>query len=297
MCASGILNVNKPAGRTSFSIVARLRKLSGEKRVGHAGTLDPLATGVLPVCFGQATRIVEYLMNRPKTYVATIELGISTDTFDREGKVTERTDPTGISISEIEDALKSYVGVIKQVPPAYSALKLHGAKYYNLARAGIPVNPQPREVTIEKIDLLKFDIPCLEIRVQCSKGTYIRSLANDLGKQLSCGACLKDLVRSGYGPFKLEHSILWDEAEETAAKGKLSDMLHPMDFPLADWPLIMLNSEQANKVIKGHNIALPVDNDSKNTYCRAYDLQHKFIAVMKFIRETGTWHPEKVFNP
>ncbi|MDD5311653.1 MAG: tRNA pseudouridine(55) synthase TruB [Dehalococcoidia bacterium] len=295
MCANGILNVNKPAGRTSFSIVSRLRKLSGEKRVGHAGTLDPLATGVLPVCFGQATRIVEYLMNHSKTYVATIELGVSTDTYDREGRITGQMDTGSLSLSAIEDALQGFLGAIKQVPPVYSALKFHGEKYYNLARAGKEVNPPPREVTIEKIDILKYANPLLQIEVYCSRGTYIRSLANDLGKQLACGACLRDLARSGYGPFKLENSVTCEEAEAAAASGKLAALLYPADLPIADWPLVVLDSRQIDEIIKGQNIALLLENDQNNTLCRAYNSEHQFVAVLKYVQGTGTWHPEKVF--
>ena len=279
MCANGILNVNKPAGRTSFSVVSRLRKLSGEKRVGHAGTLDPLATGVLPVCFGHATRIVEYLMNHAKIYVAAIELGVSTDTYDREGRITEQKDASNLSLTAIEGALRSFLGPIKQVPPVYSALKLRGEKYYNLARAGIKVNPPPREVTVEKIEVLNYTNPLLQIRVYCSKGTYIRSLANDLGRQLACGACLRDLVRAGYGPFNLENSISWEEAEGAAASGKLAAMLYPADYPLSDWPLAVLDSQQIDAIIKGKNIALLLENERNNTFCRAYNSQRQFIAL------------------
>lgn len=295
MGISGIINVNKPADRTSFSVVAALRKQFGEKRIGHAGTLDPIATGVLPVCLGQATKIIEYLLDSAKTYVALIELGITTDTFDRQGKIISKGDTAGISISRVTDVLHDFQGIIMQVPPAYSALKLDGKKYYELARSGMPLEPLPRQVKIESIEALSFDSPLLELRVRCSKGTYIRSLANDLGKKLSCGAYLRDLVRTDYGPFSLECALSMSQIEEAVRHGALDSILYPIDFPILQWPRVEPTDEQIQAIIHGHDIALADKNIRNATRCRAYNTQGKFLAVIESSPQSNMWHPAKVF--
>ena len=254
-----------------------------------------MATGVLPVCFGQATRIIEYLLNCTKTYVALIELGTTTDTFDREGKITSRRDTTGISISRVTNVLQDFQGNIQQVPPIYSALKLNGKKYYELARAGIPLEPPPRQVNIESIEILSFEIPLLELRVRCSKGTYIRSLANDVGGKLSCGAYLRDLVRTAYGPFNLDCALSINQIEATIRQGALDSVLYPADFPILQWPSVDLNSEQTQSIIHGHDITLPLTNTYGITLYRVYDTQGKFLAVVKFMPQSNLWHPVKVF--
>jgi tRNA pseudouridine55 synthase len=296
MSVDGILNVNKPAGWTSFDVVARLRKLSGEKRVGHAGTLDPMATGVLPICFGQATRTVEYLMTSPKEYLAVIELGASTDTYDGEGTITRHGDISGISLLHVEETLKSFEGIIEQIPPVYSALKHHGKRYCDLARAGHFVHPLPRSVNIEKVELLKFINPILEIRIRCKQGTYIRSIANDLGEKLSCGAYLKNLARSSYGPFSLENSFELDAVEQAIINGTWHNLLSPLDLTMAYCPIVVLNTMQSQKIIKGLDIEVSSESDSPCQLCRAYDSQQRFIAVLKFCGDSGLWHPEKVFK-
>ena len=195
----GILNINKPAGKTSFAVVAMVKRLTGEKHVGHAGTLDPMATGVLPVCLGQATRLVEYLMDTTKTYRAEIELGVSTDSYDREGAVTQKCDASAVTLAQIETALNSFRGVITQIPPMYSAVKHQGKPLYELARAGIDVERKARTAKIYSLEIRDWQNPFLTIEVNCGKGTYIRSLANDLGQALGCGATLSALERSRCG--------------------------------------------------------------------------------------------------
>ena len=229
---NGLLNVNKPSGCTSFSIVARVRRLSGEKRVGHAGTLDPAASGVLPICLGQATRVAEYLMEYSKEYLAGIELGTSTDTYDSEGRITSRGSLHNISPALIEGALQSFKGDIDQVPPAFSAVKVGGRKSYALARAGREVALQPRRVHIHAIEILSFDLPYLKLRIYCSKGTYVRSLAHDLGVKLGCYAYLKDLVRTSYGPFKVADAVTLDQLHAAAAEGRIGQLLYPLDYVL-----------------------------------------------------------------
>jgi len=186
----GILNINKPAGMTSFRVVALVRRLSGERRVGHAGTLDPAATGVLPVCLGRATRVVKFLMDTTKTYRAEIELGIATDTGDASGQIVQKGDPFSISREALESALVSFCGSIRQTPPMYSAVKYQGKPLYRLARAGITVERKSRPARIYNLELVDWQPPVFTIEVACGKGTYIRTLASDLGQVLGCGAYL-----------------------------------------------------------------------------------------------------------
>jgi tRNA pseudouridine55 synthase len=215
----GILNVDKPAGNTSYSVVARIKRLSGERRVGHAGTLDPDATGILPICLGKATRIVEYLTGTNKTYRACIELGAITDTYDASGKFIHKGDASGIDRSMIESALNQFRGSISQVPPMYSSLKYKGQPLYELARAGINIERKSRKITIYRLEIIDCHPPEVTIEVECSKGTYIRSLAHDLGQALGCGAYLKTLVRTVYGPFEIKSSISLLKLEEASREG------------------------------------------------------------------------------
>jgi tRNA pseudouridine55 synthase len=296
MGLNGILNVNKPAGPTSFSIVALVRRLTGEKRVGHAGTLDPAACGVLPVCLGQATRISEYLHAFSKEYLAVIELGTTTDTCDGEGRVTGRGDTAGITLPLVQQTLQSFEGLIDQVPPAFSAIKVKGRQSYDLARAGIEIAHQPRRVNIDHIELLDFASPSIKLVIVCSKGTYIRSLAHDLGEKLGCGAFLKDLVRSAYGPFKVGEAISAESLQHTVTVGQLASLLYPVDYPLTAWEHCFTTSDEARHIMGGIDISLPGLIPDGSIYCRAYHPDGRFLAVMKFKPDSGLWHPQKVFN-
>jgi len=294
MTINGILNVNKPEGKTSFSIISWLKRLSGEKHIGHAGTLDPIATGVLPVCFGQATRVVEYIIDSTKIYVGRIELGVTTDTFDREGKVTGKVDPGNVTRSDVERALLKFRGDIEQIPPKYSALKYQGKKGYELARAGLQVNTKPRQVQIVDIKLVEFETPFVTIEVECSKGTYIRSLAHDLGQLLGCGGHLVQLIRKKCGPFFIEEAVQVSEIKCIFHKNILNDFLQPVDFPLLEWEAIIVDSENETRIKNG--ISLSIDNKYSGSFCRAYSSNGNFLAVLR--REYGSelWHPDKVFS-
>jgi tRNA pseudouridine55 synthase len=296
MGVNGILNVNKPSGCTSFSIVAAVRRLAGEKRVGHAGTLDPLATGVLPVCLGQATRITEYIHEHHKEYIAGIELGTVTDTLDLEGTITSRKDAGFVTLQLIEKSLLPFRGTIEQVPPAYSAVKIKGKRSYELSRDGVQVSHQPRKVTIDLIEIIAFERPYLKIKIRCSKGTYIRSLANDLGEILGCGACLKDLVRTAYGPFTLDRSVSVGDIREALARGNLDRLLYPLDYPLKEWDSLVATENQCLEITRGHDILFDNLEVSAGRSLRIYGPNGKFLAIMKFVPETRLWHPEKVFN-
>lgn len=203
---NGILNIYKPTGMTSFDVVRMVRKISNVKKVGHAGTLDPEASGVLPVCIGKATKAIDYIMGDFKIYETELKLGVITDTYDKEGKILKESD-VNASEEEIIQAINSFIGEIKQVPPMYSALKVNGKKLYELARAGIEIERQARPITIYEIDISSINIPIVKFKVKCSKGTYIRSLCYDIGEVLNCGGMMWNLQRIATGQFHLEDTI------------------------------------------------------------------------------------------
>lgn len=207
---NGVINIYKPKGITSFDVVRELRKILKTSKIGHTGTLDPLATGVLPVCVGKATKIVDFLMEDYKIYKATLKLGVTTDTYDSEGKVV-REDKVNSNEAEIIDAVNSFIGEIDQVPPMYSALKVNGKRLYDLARAGIEIERESRKINIYYINITKIDIPYVSFEVKCSKGTYIRSLCFDIGEKLGCGANMTELERIATGSFTKDNSVTIEE--------------------------------------------------------------------------------------
>ena len=256
----GILNVNKPYGQTSFSIVSIVKRLSGQRRVGHAGTLDPAATGVLPIGFGQGTRVIEYLVDTSKAYHAEIELGVSTDTYDADGRIIQVKDPSGICQEQLVSALASSNGLIYQTPPMYSAVKYHGKPLYQWARAGITVTRESRPVNIYKIELVNWQPPVATVEVVCSKGTYIRCLADDLGQVLGCGAYLKNLVRLRCGLFDIENAIPLSQLEDAFRYGYWQQFVHPLDSVLLNWKAILVNDDRRQKIGNGRPIVMDKDD-------------------------------------
>ncbi|PLX85943.1 MAG: tRNA pseudouridine(55) synthase TruB [Desulfuromonas sp.] len=232
---TGILIVDKPEGPTSFDIVRSARRWCRTRRVGHAGTLDPFATGVLPVAVGQATRLVEYLMDGDKEYLATLRLGAATDTQDLDGRVIASGDWQLVGAERFVEVCQDYVGAIAQVPPMYSAIKMDGQPLYRLARQGVEVERQPRQVRIDAIELLAFDLPDVRIRVACGKGTYIRTLCHDIGQQLGCGAHLIQLRRTRSGGFGETDAVPVAELERMASLGEKLPLLTPAQA-LTGWP-------------------------------------------------------------
>ena len=304
----GILNIDKPWGETSFSVVALVRRLSGERRVGHAGTLDPAATGVLPVCLGQGTRIIEFLADATKAYRAEIEFGVATDTYDASGKITRKGDPSGISRGKLEAALISFRGLIQQIPPMYSAVKHQGQPLYKLARAGIEVERKSRPTRIYRLEIIDWQPPVVTVEVECEKGTYIRSLAHDLGQSLGCGAILKNLIRLRCGLFTIEHAVSVSQLEEGFRYGYWQHFVHPIDTVLSHWRTMIVSDATEDVIRKGSSFTLESNNirsgdypeqlithSSAENYCRAYSLDGRFLSVLLFNPESGQWHPEKVF--
>jgi tRNA pseudouridine55 synthase len=295
---SGILVVDKPLGATSFDMVRRVRRGTGEKRVGHAGTLDPAATGVLLVLLGQATRITEYLMDMPKTYKGTVRLGVSTTTYDAEGQVTGERDASDVAEAAMRDALAAFVGEIEQVPPAHSAVKVEGERAYHRARRGEAVALKARPASIYSIDLLRYDPPRVEIQVECGRGTYIRSLAHDIGERLGCGAHLASLVRTRVGPFSLDAAADGEALEAALADGSWRELLQPMDGGLTALPAITLEIEDEKDIRHGQPTDIAgVEPPTDGTEARGYAEDGSLVGIIRFDAESGMWRPRKVFPP
>ena len=289
--AFGLLNVYKPAGPTSHDLVAWVRRGTGVKKVGHGGTLDPAATGVLVLCLGPATRLSEYLLGSPKTYVARVHFGIETNTYDAEGEIVTR-DPRPVTREQVETALAAFCGEIPQVPPLYSAIKRGGRKLYELARAGEAVELAPRPVTIHRLELLGWEPPVATLEVVCSAGTYIRSLAHDLGRAVGVGAHLAALERTASGRFRAAEAVPWERLAAAMADGTWRAYLLPPDLALADYPAVHLDAAGADDVRHGRKV--PVAPEMAGAaLARAYDPDGQLIAVLE--RRALWWQPLKVF--
>ncbi len=299
--SGGILNFSKPRGRTSFSAIGLVRKGTGVRRVGHAGTLDPMAEGVLLVCVGPAVRITEYLMDLPKVYRGTLRLGVETDTYDAEGQVIATHD-VDVSESTVREALATFSGEIEQRPPAHSAVKVGGRPAYERARKGEGVVLAARRVTVYRLDLLRFEPPEAEVEIECSRGTYVRSLAHDLGQSLGCGAHLSALTRTRVGPFRLEDAL--DEAalEAAFADGSWPDLLQPIDRGLAHLPTLTIPIEDEKDLRHGQPAKINDEDALRGAgpltdalQVRGYAEDGSLIGILRYDAATGLWHPHKIF--
>src|SRR5437016_6900993 len=237
----GILNINKATGMTSHDVVAKIRRLLKEKRVGHAGTLDPLASGVLPICVGQATRVAEYLSESGKAYQADINFGTATDTYDAEGTITATASTADLTLNMIQETLEQFRGPQMQYPPLYSAIKIQGQPAYKRARAGEAIVLEPRPILIYTLEIRDWNPPRLTLAIECSKGTYIRSLAHDLGMQLGCYAYLDSLIRTRSGPFPLSASITLEQLADAVHSDSVRQYLYPIDKALEQYPALVLD--------------------------------------------------------
>jgi tRNA pseudouridine55 synthase len=251
---SGVVVVNKPSGPTSFDVVRRVKGLFKVKRVGHTGTLDPTATGVLPICVGEATKVAGFIADGEKEYEATVRFGQVTDTQDAAGRVLETRPIEGVTEDRVREALLSFVGLIEQTPPMYSARKIEGKRLYELARAGEEVEREPRTVNVDEARMTFFQPPDCGIFVRCSKGTYLRTLAHDLGARLGSGAHLRELRRTRVGPFGIEESVGLDELMAAAKQGKdeLARYLKPLDRALDGLAELRLDAQLTRRVAHGH---------------------------------------------
>jgi tRNA pseudouridine55 synthase len=288
--AFGILLLDKPSGPTSHDLVQIIRRGTGEKRVGHAGTLDPLATGLLVMCLGPATRLSEYLMGHDKRYQARVRFGQSTTTYDAAGAiVTESADRP--SREAVEEALVKFRGPIQQRPPAYSAIKHEGQRAYALARRGEAVELPPRPVEIYSLELRDWSPPECALDVVCSAGTYIRSLAHDLGQTLGCGAHLRALRRTASGNFHVNEAVTLDELQRAFSAADWRRYLRRADSALADWPEVGLSAEAAARIQQGQ--AIPLE-EYADEWARAYNPAGEFIAILHADSMAQVWRPHKV---
>ena len=291
---TGILNLDKAPGETSFSAVNRLRRLTGARRVGHAGTLDPLATGVLPVLFESATRLAEYALRLPKTYIADVNLGFVTATDDAEAVPDPVADPAAISAADVESALAGFSGRILQQPPAFSAVKVDGTRAYRLARGGEPTRPAHREVEIYSARLLDFQPgphARARIEVRCGSGTYLRSIARDLGERLGVGGHLGRLVRQAYGPLTIDHAV---RMEELTGPGAVLDRLLPAEVILPDMEQVRLNLEQEAQVRQGRSVRVVPEPGPGPV--RAHNAEGRLVALGHTDLLRRTFVPEKVLS-
>ncbi|NOX64185.1 MAG: tRNA pseudouridine(55) synthase TruB [Chloroflexi bacterium] len=289
----GVLNIDKPSGLSSHDVVARVRRLTGVRRVGHAGTLDPLATGVLLVCLGSATRIVEYLQASAKTYQTTIRLGQTTDTYDAEGRILKTAPVPSLTPDELERALDHFRGEIAQIPPMYSALKLKGRSLHELARAGVTVERKPRRVTIYELDLDAWDPPFLTITAVCTPGTYIRSLAHDIGERLGCGGHVTALRRLASGTWRVEDAVTLEELE--AAGPRWRQFVHGLSAALGMLPPLVLPEDLVYRFSVGQRFTLP--NCPYAGEVRVFGPRERLVGVGRVDRETCLLAPHKVLKP
>lgn len=298
---TGFLNFCKPVGLTSMDALRRIKAITGQKqKVGHAGTMDPLAHGVLPVCFGQATRLMEHVVGGIKRYTVTIKLGETTATFDAEGEAIRSGDPAGITEEDVTAVLPRFIGAVMQTPPMYSAIKINGQRLYKLARAGIEVEREARPVEISAIEIVDLSLPILVINVDCGRGVYMRSLAHDLGMALGCGGYVTDLIRTYSGGFRLEDSVTLELLEQANAQypGGWLQHLQPVDSVLRELRAVKVSPQAEQCLSYGQPVGMgrTAMEAGYLEQFRLYSASGRFLALAKCDRSTNTWKPVRVFH-
>ena len=295
----GVINVYKEQGYTSHDVVAKLRGIVGQKKIGHTGTLDPDAVGVLPVCLGRATKLCDMLTDKDKIYEAVMLLGVETDTQDTTGQTVEERDISGLTEEAVKDAVAFFEGDYDQIPPMYSALKVNGKKLYELAREGKTVERKARKVHIYKIEIQSIDLPRVTMTVHCSKGTYIRTLCHDIGQRLGCGACMEKLTRTKVSQFAISDSLTLKQIEICKEEGRLSEIVVPIDEMFAAYDSIVVSGEAARLAYNGNLIKECDAQKEKNildeAYVRVYDDTGKFIGVYQYHEREHAYLIRKMF--
>ncbi len=293
----GVLNVNKPSGMTSHDVVLAVRRILREKRVGHTGTLDPLATGVLVLCVGRSTRIARYLEAGEKEYNAVMRLGVTTDTLDAQGRVLETRSYVPPGRPRLLRTVQDFIGTIRQRPPAYSAVKVGGIPSYRLARQGKAEPLKPRQITIYDIELTAYEDPLVSLTVRCSKGVYVRTLCADMGETMGMGAHLTSLVRTRSGHFSIDHAVTLDRLVDVAAAGAVDQVLIPMDEALTDFQVVKVTEAEADKITHGNKIAWQgelQDTGTAQVRVRIHDPYGRLLALAR--AANGEISPELVFS-
>jgi tRNA pseudouridine55 synthase len=293
---SGLLLIDKPAGFTSFEVVRRVRRALRVKKAGHLGTLDPFATGLLPLALGEATKLAQFLLEESKVYLATLKLGAETDTQDLTGRITGTWDRLP-SPEEIQGVAARFEGEIEQVPPLYSALRHQGERLYKLARRGEVVEAPPRTVMIHRLEVQEVDLPLVTLRVECSKGTYIRTLAQDLGRALGCGAHLAGLIRLAVGPFRLEEALSLEAIEKAAEPQQMYQRLIPLAHCLPGFPAVQVDPGEARRLSQGQTLPWPGNGLAEGEKVRV--LADGSLVAVAALRQEGARQvlaPVRVFH-
>lgn len=292
---SGLLNVYKEKGFTSHDVVAKLRGILHQKKIGHTGTLDPDAVGVLPVCLGKATKLCDMFTEKDKTYIAVMRLGIKTDTQDISGRVLYESEVT-VSSDYVEKVVMSFEGEYEQIPPMYSALKVNGRRLYEIAREGREVERTARKVNIYKIRIININLPFVKFEVSCSKGTYIRTLCDDIGEKLGCCACMYELTRTKVSKFKIEEALKLSEIERIVSENKISEHIIPIDTIFIDLKKVIVQPQFEKKLYNGNPLSTEDFLENLNGgRIRVYDTKDTFIAIYKYNEEKKSYVPEKMF--
>lgn len=295
----GVINIHKEKGFTSHDVVAKLRGIVGQKKIGHTGTLDPDATGVLPVCLGKATKLCDMLTDKDKTYETVLLLGKTTDTQDISGTVLSEKSCEGIDNDAVTRCIGEFVGEYLQIPPMYSALKVNGKKLYELAREGIEIERKARPVVIHEIRIKEIALPRVRMEVSCSKGTYIRTLCHDIGEKLGCGGCMEELVRTKVSRFTLEDSYTLEEVRQKKEDGTLSEILIPIDAMFGQYQSVILKSQYESLVCNGNMfLKKHIDGEIELTdgeYVRVYSHSGRFIAIYAYQQREKTFKIVKMF--
>lgn len=296
---NGIVNIYKEKGYTSHDVVAVLRKVVGQKKIGHTGTLDPDATGVLPVCLGRATKVCELLTDHDKTYEALLLLGKTTDTQDISGEVLEEKDPAHLTEEEVRSCIESFIGEYDQVPPMYSALKVNGKKLYELAREGKTVERKSRRVQIHGIRIVEMNLPHVRMEVDCSKGTYIRTLCHDIGEKLQVGGCMEELERTKVGRFLKEDAVTLDEVRQKMEQGEGAELFTPLDQIFAELPAVTVTDAKAWMSYNGNDLPerflLEKEEWTDGQEVRVYDSKKNFIGLYQYRAPKKLFHIKKMF--
>lgn len=296
---NGIVNIYKEKGYTSHDVVAVLRKVVGQKKIGHTGTLDPDATGVLPVCLGRATKVCELLTDHDKTYEALLLLGKTTDTQDISGEVLEERDPGNLTEEEVRSCIESFIGEYDQIPPMYSALKVNGKKLYELAREGKTVERKSRRVQIHGIRILEMNLPYVRMEVDCSKGTYIRTLCHDIGEKLQVGGCMEELERTKVGRFLKEDAVTLDEVRQKMEQGEGAELFTPLDQIFAELPAVTVTDAKAWMSYNGNDLPerflLEKEAWTDGQEVRVYDSRKNFIGLYQYRAPKKLFHIKKMF--
>ena len=295
---NGIIIVNKETGFTSHDVVAKLRGICGQNKIGHTGTLDPAATGVLPVCLGSGTKLCDMLTDRDKEYVAELLLGVETDTQDTTGSVL-RESPVTVTEEEVSRACLSFLGDYDQIPPMYSALKVDGKKLYELARAGKEVERKARRVRILELEILEMRLPVVKLRVVCSKGTYIRTLCSDIGQKLGCGGAMQSLQRTKVGRFRLEDALTLGELQQLKDSGELERVVQPVDSLFEETPALHVTAEAA-RLLENGNALFPAQfaetvTPEPERWVRVYRPDGRFAGIYAYEEQKRWYRPVKMF--